>query len=774
MSNTYTNFVFDGSFLTPQFRSTVNTPSFKVTPEIITATIPQSRCYNSPCDTNPPACGSDITHFYDYSTSQSTTLCPPNTIQTDITAGPIDCHDCSGGAYWSNTSNYCYADLTESCQSPDPSMCTISANVLGTCGDSCQKGTSFFANTQGGPGWINCNYTYLFDKSFSYQTGYSTKGYVSIGIWISELYKYMNSHIGTQDIVNLKRVRDCNFIYACIYDFYNQLYHQNGYSSDAQNFQKYTMFLNKGKGQNAVNKNINDRINDIYNLCNGIYTDSDIANIKNIIQNSCLMPKINQSQDNVYTITFYLSLDLFRTYQGTDINYSSVFLEECINNMLGNNNLIININNNTNSQYSVKLKTKYTPPSTLYDTLKMIKFQYDTTTNNTNYIIEDGGNTKSLFDLVTDVRSNTNMLLYFEVTAEILEWSPTLIIYAKTFSNMSFSPICNKLEAQFPKIPIPIECLNISNMNSYCDTYINGYISSETINLYLANNSSVTCNCYTSSLGPADESQINNTASMCFSTNCTNDKTLFGLDDLKCKNYCPTVWAWFNENNPNAQLPSNPSEMDWVKFKKLCNYNFTPYLNQQINKTVLILGVLVTLVCTFYVFSFCNYNKYNITIKILISIIIFTLFSILTWSLAKNYAGNGQCEDTSTGSKFVCKNQKGNIIPDQFCSSIIQCECTQDSDCNFINNGQCVSNVCFTNNDMGSRVKKDVTNSDVNISYLVASLITFILLPISIYMFIGNDTVRNYIYTISFSLLFVGVLFIVTKQSTKLVPVSKM
>ena len=140
--------------------------------------------------------------------------------------------------------------------------------------------------------------------------------------------------------------------------------------------------------------------------------------------------------------------------------------------------------------------------------------------------------------------------------------------------------------------------------------------------------------------------------------------------------------------------------------------------------------------------------------------ITFILFSLLTWSLAKNYAGNGQCEAID-GLKFVCRNHKGKIIPNQYCSFVETCECTLSCG----ENEMCYSSTCYPIN--GARLTKNVTKPNINIQYLIASVVTFILLPVSIYMLnIGNENIKKGMYMICFSVLFVLILFILTQSIT--------
>jgi hypothetical protein len=746
MSITYDNFKYD--FFTPKFESKLTTPNFQFTPKI-TNVSSSSKCYNAPCKPTAPACASNVENMLGYGwTSQ----CPPNTFQTDIKVEDnVDCHSCiyTISGFFSGASNYCYGTVTQTCQSADTSMCNISDNIVGICRGSCQKGTDLDLSTQGGTGYIFCNYNYPFDSSFNIVSEYLNN---TIGTWILAMYDFFSSPAQQNSGGSPKRIRDSNFIYACIYDFYNQLYHQNSHSGSEKNFQQDTFFLDFG--QDKVDDNINNRINDIYNQCTSAYDPLDFStNLQPLIYDSCKIPKINQVNDS-FTVTFYLSWDLFNKYKSGGI----AVLEEYINGMLGDKYLNIIVNNIENPQYRVKFK-KPLSSDPKFDTFKMINFGPNGIDDGT-YTVVDGGS-----DIYNTSLGDNNMLLYIEVTVEIDQWTPLLIVYCKKFFIISFSSdMCNNIGEQlFIK---PIECLTDSELINYCGLLIqtNGYITQPTINKYLSNQNTPRCICYTSGLAPLNEPQINNPAAMCFNQNCTfDDKKFLGLDDSKCKNYCSTVFSWFNNPNPNSPQPRDISEIDWLQFDNLCNYNYKPLLNQTINQNVLITWGIITIVCTFSIFSFCTYKNYKISRKILITTITFILFSLSTWSLAKNYAGNGKCE-TENGIKFVCRNHKGKIIPNQYCPFVETCECTLGASyCG--ENKTCYSTTCYPIN--GARLTKNVTKPDINIQYLISSVVTFILLPISIYMLnIGNKNIKKGMYMICFSVLFVLILFILTQSIT--------
>jgi hypothetical protein len=688
-----------------------------------------------------------------------TSQCPPNTFETSKEVNNVSCHDCS--YYVVNPpSNYCYGTITQTCQSADTSMCNISDDVIGLCANTCQEGTDIGLNgTDTLNGWINCNYSYPFNYSFNTNSQYLGN---TIGDWILKVYNFFTTP--SLSVLTAKRIRDSSFIYACIYDFYNELYHQNAYSADSsKNFQIDTSFLDDGI--DTVNDNINKRINDIYVKCKNAYKDDYGSlglipqNIQEIITNSCMIPKIRQINDS-YLVTFYLSWDLFNKYYLGGIG----FLEGYINGMLGDNYLNIILNNIQPPQYKVKFKNPLSSDPK-FDTFKMVQFLYNEDLS-LNYSILDGGSND--YDTLVKMDANTLsvMLLYVEVTVEIDQWTPLLIVYCRTFSSISFSyEMCTNIGEQiFIK---PIECLSDSQMTNYCGLKIqtNSYIRDNTINLYLSNQNTSRCKCITSGLAPLNEPQINNPAAMCFSTNCTvSDKQFFGLDDSKCENYCSTVWSWLNNKNPNSPQPRNISEVDWLNFDNLCNYNYKPLLNQTTNQDVLITWGIITIVCTFSMFSFCTYKNYNIYRKILITTITFILFSLLTWSLAKNYAGNGECETTGGSIKFVCRNHKGKIIPNQYCSFVETCECTLDGSCPD-ETEECYSTTCYPLN--GARLTKNVTKPNINIQYLIASVVTFILVPISIYMLnIRNDNFKKGLYMVCFSVSFVLILFILTQSIT--------
>lgn len=135
---------------------------------------------------------------------------------------------------------------------------------------------------------------------------------------------------------------------------------------------------------------------------------------------------------------------------------------------------------------------------------------------------------------------------------------------------------------------------------------------------------------------------------------------------------------------------------------------------------------------------------------VLIVGILLTLF--LSWDLS----GTAVCD----GNKSICLSKIFNkTLPAEFCEENAQpCECVSDQDCKKIGCSRCINGLCIPFS--GTRKKTVIKTRKLNISILVFSIISAILLPMIFYFGIKSigrkpdNIVLNIIFIVILCVLF--------------------
>ena len=349
------------------------------------------------------------------------------------------------------------------------------------------------------------------------------------------------------------------------------------------------------------------------------------------------------------------------------------------------------------------------------------------------------------------------LFLTAEITATVSVWSPMLVVYFQAYnSTIKFSPdVCTEISAhagsQSPySSTIPPSCFEadcaslalrpqqgVSSKNNckqdimtYCDIAYSPppYTSRTETDKYLLTNNNTACYCYTSVLPPVNQRNPGNPGGMCFDSACSNStvdvRALFGLTDNVCKGYCQEVYDWLHATG--SDQPGNANELDAQRFSTICGTNFQPYTSATWNTSIIVIGLVTTVLVGLLIFSICKYKAYSTTKTTVLIIAGCILLLGLTFFFGKDMAGIfGGC----VNGNMTCKSRISKIkIPTSFCTFQINCECQSDEDCP----GSCVcaSGSCAPLN--GSRPTKVIQERKVNIIILVITIISLIVLPLII------------------------------------------
>lgn len=603
----------------------------------------------------------------------------------------------------------------------------ISLNTTPTPIQNVNWGTTNFGSNDPYTGFATCIYNYDYT---GYNYSDNPNGPANMTKWLVDVCsKTNNSAPKGMDPSYSSRIRDSNIIYACIIDYYNQLYNTGYYTTTniSNPFQSYDFFSH---GFSRLFSNITQELLDPGSDVQSLYPPNGEmpASLKNYIQQLCSNPVISQNED-VYTITFNLSypqaVDLLSNPNW--VGYMQNILTTFFRDSGGT------LTNRKNGTYSV-------PPDPSINSVSVGEvtcIQLTDSFNNSDYSIINN----VPWEIWNNVKNPyTNCLFgYLSVNCTISSFSPLLLVYAQMFSNVGFSQaVCTTLK-ELPNSTIPVICYNNdkvnsttwkNNINTYCSLrYIPpGYTNRVTMEKFLIVDNFSDCMCYTSTLPPVSDQAPGNPGAMCFDNNCNDGmRNLMGVQD--CYNYCTEVKEWIENEGENKS--ANANELDHDRFLNICGYDITPYQDGKINTSILAFGAMLTVLMPMLIFSggmHSSFSALKITILILISVLV---LGGLTVFFTIDMAGKGECN----GNSFSCQSKITKLpLPSYFCELQLDCECALDSDCPL--GCICQSSMCTPST--GSRPVKIIQEKNVNVPVVVLSVLVAILVFFSL-LYLHDD-----------------------------------
>jgi hypothetical protein len=522
----------------------------------------------------------------------------------------------------------------------------------------------------------------------------------------------------------INRIRDSNHFFACITDFYNQIYTDGPYFDS----KIISSFLSVNY---LSNYNVQQFLSSIISA-SGIIDPSlypnnnDYQNVQDKLLLLCTLPSCSQ-QGDTYTLNFSLNYYQYQTYLKNNSNpanqlalvngYLQSFFNEkdstlAINNQILNPSLPIFQNLDFINLSIISVYTNSEPP--IY-TIQNVNPSDFTIQNYPNYLF-------CCANFSVDIKS----------------WSTLLILYFKLYGRGVFSNnVCQQISETNSMLPIDyltnncIEGNDLSvckkNIENYCNaTYINNRILLP-YEKYLITKLSNQCNCYISSVAPVSGSNFGNHTAMCFTKFCYEDpimSSIYNLSDSDCKNDCSVIKDWV-ENTDNPLDPGNLNDLDQGRLKQLCGDIVNPYMDNKINYNILVVCISFLVLFPLLMFSiFKHYSFSGTKISIFISIFVI-LFGYLTYYFSTDLAGIGSCN----GKKYTCVSKKTKInLPDSFCNVVLPCECSFDQDCG--NGCTCRSSNCIPIT--GSRPVKTIKVRKTNIVVIIFSIIILVILPVTL------------------------------------------
>jgi hypothetical protein len=601
-------------------------------------------------------------------------------------------------------------------------------NVLGTDWNVSMDGNWNTPNK----GWVYCQY------NFDYTDFNRDTGFLALQQWMQTLSQgESDSAPKGMDIGYMSRLCDTNLIYACILDFYNELYTTGHYKKEDSN----NPFLSLDFFQEGFQDFTNAFMTYIKgNFSNPPYTGyGPPLPLTTAIQSALLPPKPNQNGD-VYSLTFQLSYSQYQDYlnQGNKDGYISGLMNNILRDTEGVMGTLIPVQSWTPNGVNLINST--------VDSISII--QVVDAKNVALYGITFGVDPKKF----TQKDYNGYLFATAQITAIVDTWSPLLTIYFQIFNpNINFSEnTCKKIASvagynSSYASTIPLSCLKQDcadaktcndSMGKYCVYEYNqtpDYTTRIAIDKYLVTQNMQDCMCYTSSLVPKNQTSAGNPGAMCFDKNC--GKTIlsnFGLSDATCATHCDEVWAWLN--NPNIPSQSrNPESINWIRFNEVCGKNYIPYTPDSYNKQVLIMGVMVTVFSGLLAFSggmHAGFGSPAVTTLVIVTILV---LGGATGFACRDLAGIELCDGKGNP---VCRSRiTKQKIPLDFCNYTLDCECAFDGDCS-TEGCVCVSGTCQPS--VGTRKTKTIQEKRVNKLVLFGGIFLGIVLPI-ILIYLHDD-----------------------------------
>lgn len=527
--------------------------------------------------------------------------------------------------------------------------------------------------------------------------------------------------------------RITNVIYAPITDIFNMMYETDYYSENKE----VNSFRNNCKyliGNNFLNWK-KDYLTFWTQSASILYENGTIPEeIKSLLENIIDLPLVEKKEENSFNI-FKISLTL--SYSQLKKYNESTTKDEYIS------DLLTTLMRDREARFLIKKNPVIVTTPAVVES----KIDFYTIINLDTFISE-----RKFPDQFPVPGSSKFFFGTAQITATISRWSPMTVIYFAskgiTFSSVTGDEIYNNCKI-YPLSAYQEECVELSSncidkIKRFCPTDYTPPITIGNISItsqYLFASDNKNCFCFTSGVAPVSESNGGNKAAMCFDKYCTqNMKKSFLLNDNTCQEYCGTVYNW---RNNSAETSRDSNAFDENTYNRICGNADNPYYSAEINKNILITGIIITLLFVFLCFMYTK--QLSAIWSFSLCFITFVLLGSLTGFLTYDLAGKSRCDDKQP----VCKSRKSNIsIPIQFCTAKINCECNFDQDCG--NSGCfCSTGVCSPRS--GTRKQKIITSKYTDIPNVITILVALFIIPLIIIKLVDNTILK-------WSLVFLSVL----------------
>lgn len=558
-------------------------------------------------------------------------------------------------------------------------------------------------------------------------------------------------------------MRDTMFLYSLTSTFYNRIYQFGLYTPPLTNISNDFLQVN------ILSTNLNTYkqtfINDIFNSIFNTYYPNNLipTDLKNIINNNALvLPTIQQKGDDYY-LNVYLNYDQMTSY----FNKPDILLG-LINNFFQDNlgEIIIN-----------QKGSPFTEP--IFQEIVNIGYNYikiamNTGSSTINYFSQVN---PTLQPISQGISSNSTYIFFlnYQIQVKIQNWSIMTLAYATSQQGISFSDNAAQLSYRDTGA-VPLQYIDLKpnllpNFINCCETSINYtnndvYISIENSLLI---SSSKQCLCYNGLTAPPSVQKPGNRIAMCFDKYCDpTQRQLFNLTDAECSKYCNTAYGWFNSTENDMQ-PSNPSDIDWNAFNRICGSDYKPTIPTKYNRNVIIIGSIFTILLTVISFLLCKYFGLGNFYFFIICFLVFIISAGLTSYFSLYLSGMGTCGGNNNKTYECLSQLTKTSIPQEFCNDFYNCECEFDQDCptGYV----CSTTTCRPNGGTRPTHIENVNNPNYNIWILLSVIIISILFfGISSFLYIDYQWSINkniyYISTIIISM--IPIIYVFIKHNQKI------
>jgi len=702
---------------TPYFEAQLSTQDLQYKSKT-TKFQPKVVCYGE-CVQNPDECDNCKPDFQDLCSTEAPEILRMLGPLVD-TGQDIPCDD----PPWDDNKEVCNQDLTQICGVLDGvSTCSLGTSGSGVCNFTCVQNQNWAITDPTNPlyGWVQCVYQYDFTNYN--QDNVNNNGPLNFSQWLISMCTGQSSSAPNgMDPIYVNRIRDSNFIYASVLDFYNQMYCTGGFYElhpESNPFRNIKYF------ESGFSWFISSFISTLFSYFSSLYSPPVIPDELQKVLDAILIPPTALGNNDTYTVSVQLSYTQYQAYlKESD---QAGFITKYVTGMLRDTGATIT-DNKSNQSWSAN------DPVFINPTVDHITaVQLEPTYLYTVFSVSDWNTVPTKYP--------NYIFATVQVTVTVSVWSPLLVVYFSMNSLPDFSSNTCKIISQPAGFPhqstIPVSCfLNdclegktacIQDMENFCNLlYVPpSYVSRTTTDTYLVTNNQANCLCYASKLPPISSPSGGNLGAMCFDLNCTdpNLRNYFNLTDNTCKAYCQEVDGWITSTGSDQS--QDAENLNGQYFYQVCGKNITPYTPSEYSVPILITGVAIAVLSGFLVFSLSKYKSYTGVKTVVLITITVLVFLAITIFFGRDMAGLSDCD----GKKFTCTSRitKKNI-PREFCNYTMNCECVSDRDCP--KSCLCASSSCQPLS--GGRKSKIVKKRNMNYIMLTISIIMFILFSVSL------------------------------------------
>jgi hypothetical protein len=577
-------------------------------------------------------------------------------------------------------------------------------------------------------GWMYC--TFEFDYS-----SFTLLRITDLFNWTNDIIKgknlYMQNGLDPKMSAYLLNI---NFVYATIYDYYNQLYMFGPYN-------KTNLPIFSGINYLSVKpEDFNKRLLNNYSIYEGLFPDGTFPeNVKEFINQTLTYPSFPSETEIDYNISYTIYQKALEAY-GLSPGFAGS--QEALDSFF--NSLLSYFFRDEQGQLYKDVSVSSSPitPNKIVIKNSVIK--------SLNLVSIDGNyykrtlNIKIGDDLERMIPADF-FISSFTVSSSIVSWSILAYNLYKTYSFVTVEKPTFLEKVLYDTLLCPLSLYNTYKtkilkrdaIEKYCKT---GYDFPSFLtgsNSFFINKNSDICECYLTKVAPVGISNIGNRDGMCFDTACKDYTDLFNLSEQSCVESCQTVNNWIHADNEGLQ-PRNATRVDTARVQKLCGDNYKPYSSKTFNIGIFICFMVITVLISLTVFAvYKNYKettdeRVNSFWAVIYGIIIFIVCTGLSVFLGFDLAGKpDEHKPCDKDNNFVCMSRlTKRRIPTEFCGdNILNCECQSDQDCP--DGCSCYSSSCLPKS--GVRATKDVVKKIVNKPFIAISVMILFLFPIALF-----------------------------------------